>query len=41
MSGEGLYIGLFWDGSGWQALCKRCHDKMTAREDSRPVYKYI
>ena len=24
---------LFWDESNWQALCKRCHDAKTARED--------
>ena len=24
---------LFWDRSNWQALCKRCHDKKTAKED--------
>lgn len=24
---------LFWDKSNWQALCKRCHDKKTAKED--------
>ncbi|MBO8183625.1 MAG: HNH endonuclease [Archaeoglobus sp.] len=24
---------LFWDESNWQPLCKRCHDKKTARED--------
>ena len=27
--------GLFWDESNWQALCKRCHDKKTARSDGR------
>ncbi|WP_045573628.1 HNH endonuclease [Desulfosporosinus sp. I2] len=26
---------LFWDESNWQALCKRCHDIKTAREDGR------
>lgn len=24
---------LFWDRDNWQALCKRCHDIKTARED--------
>ena len=24
---------LFWDVSNWQMLCKKCHDKKTARED--------
>ena len=24
---------LFWDRSNWQALCKECHDRKTARED--------
>ena len=24
---------LFWLVSNWQALCKRCHDRKTARED--------
>ena len=31
---------LFWDERNWQALCKRCHDAKTAREDGgfgRPV----
>ena len=31
---------LFWDEGNWQALCKRCHDKKTGREDSRPAYHY-
>jgi 5-methylcytosine-specific restriction protein A len=26
---------LFWDESNWQALCKECHDRKTAREDGR------
>ncbi len=25
---------LFWDTDNWQALCKRCHDRKTALEDS-------
>ena len=25
---------LFWDESNWQGLCKRCHDRKTARERS-------
>jgi 5-methylcytosine-specific restriction protein A len=24
-------VGLFWDVRNWQALCKRCHDRKTAR----------
>jgi 5-methylcytosine-specific restriction protein A len=24
---------LFWNKSNWQPLCKRCHDRKTARED--------
>lgn len=24
---------LFWDEKNWQALCKRCHDSKTAKED--------
>ncbi|WP_346866641.1 MULTISPECIES: HNH endonuclease signature motif containing protein [unclassified Clostridium] len=31
---------LFWDESNWQALCKRCHDRKTMREDNYGVYKY-
>lgn len=27
--------GLFWDESNWQALCKRCHDRKTAKDDGR------
>lgn len=26
---------LFWNHDNWQALCKRCHDSKTAREDGR------
>ncbi|WP_434794534.1 HNH endonuclease [Terrisporobacter petrolearius] len=26
---------LFWDESNWEALCKSCHDKKTAKEDGR------
>lgn len=26
---------LFWDVNNWQALCKQCHDRKTAREDGR------
>lgn len=26
---------LFWDQSNWQALCKPCHSRKTATEDSR------
>ncbi len=31
---------LFWDRSNWRALCKRCHDRKTGQEDSRPTYRY-
>jgi 5-methylcytosine-specific restriction enzyme A len=36
---------LFWDENNWQALCKSCHDKKTAKEDGRfgnknKVYTY-
>ena len=31
---------LFWDRSNWRALCKRCHDRKTRREDQTPVYHY-
>jgi 5-methylcytosine-specific restriction protein A len=24
-------VELFWDMANWQAICKRCHDKKTAR----------
>ncbi|MFE0394738.1 HNH endonuclease [Paenibacillus lactis] len=24
---------LFWDRQNWQALCKKCHDIKTVRED--------
>ncbi len=27
--------GLFWDESNWQALCKTCHDRKTAKSDGR------
>lgn len=27
--------GLFWDKDNWQALCKTCHDRKTATEDSK------
>jgi 5-methylcytosine-specific restriction protein A len=26
-------LSLFWDQSNWQALCKRCHDIKTVKED--------
>jgi 5-methylcytosine-specific restriction protein A len=26
---------LFWDESNWQALCKQCHDRKTAKKDGR------
>lgn len=25
--------GLFWDSNNWQALCKPCHSRKTAKED--------
>lgn len=28
---------LFWDHDNWQPLCKQCHDRKTATEDSRFV----
>ena len=31
---------LFWEQDNWQALCKSCHDRKTAKEDggfSNPV----
>lgn len=31
---------LFWDRSNWRALCKRCHDRKTRREDETPTYHY-
>ena len=31
---------MFWDRSNWQALCKRCHDRKTRREDQTPMYRY-
>lgn len=31
---------LFWDRRNWQALCKSCHDKKTAKEERYPVYHY-
>ncbi|MGN8819199.1 HNH endonuclease signature motif containing protein [Oribacterium sp. HCP28S3_H8] len=31
---------LFWDRSNWQALCKRCYDRKTGREDHNPTYRY-
>lgn len=33
-------LRLFWDRDSWRALCKRCHDQKTGREDSNPVYRY-
>jgi len=26
-------VGLFWDASNWQPMCKTCHDRKTAAED--------
>jgi 5-methylcytosine-specific restriction protein A len=26
---------LFWDQSNWQAMCKQCHDRKTAKADGR------
>lgn len=31
---------LFWDRSNWRALCKRCHDWKTGREDRWKEYRY-
>lgn len=31
---------LFWDGSNWQALCKRCHDRKTMTADRWVRYQY-
>ena len=31
---------LFWDRSNWQALCKRCHDQKTGREDTAILYHF-
>ena len=31
---------LFWDRSNWRALCKRCHDRKTRRDDQVPMYHY-
>ena len=31
---------LFWDQGNWQALCKRCHDEKTGREDTIVEYRY-
>jgi len=28
-------LGLFWDQSNWQPLCKACHDSVKAREERR------
>ena len=30
---------LFWDRAKWQALCSRCHNRKTAREDGRWGYQ--
>jgi 5-methylcytosine-specific restriction protein A len=36
-------VRLFWDRTNWQALCKPCHDRKTAREDGgfgrSPTYR--
>lgn len=26
---------IFWDRDNWQSLCKQCHDRKTATQDSR------
>ena len=31
---------LMWDENNYQALCKKCHDKMTWTEDKNPIYGY-
>ena len=28
-------MAAFWDRTNWQALCKPCHDRKTAKEDGR------
>ena len=28
-------VGLFWDQSNWQPLCKACHDSVKAKEEAR------
>lgn len=28
-------MAAFWDRTNWQALCKSCHDRKTAKEDGR------
>lgn len=33
-------LKLFWDRNNWCALCKKCHDRKTGREDSHPLYHY-
>lgn len=31
---------LFWDSNNWQPLCKPCHDRKTATEDSTFAYRH-
>jgi 5-methylcytosine-specific restriction protein A len=31
---------LMWDEGNWQALCAKCHNTKTGRQDSRPTYRY-
>ncbi|MGA9851855.1 MAG: HNH endonuclease [Gammaproteobacteria bacterium] len=26
---------IFWDRTNWQSLCRRCHNRKTATQDSR------
>ena len=28
-------MALFWDRSNWQALCRQCHSRKTAKQDGR------
>ena len=28
-------MAVFWDRTNWQALCRRCHSRKTAKEDGR------
>lgn len=31
---------LFWDSRNLQALCKKCHDRKSLKEEKNPVYEY-
>jgi 5-methylcytosine-specific restriction protein A len=30
-------VDLFWDSNNWQALCKPCHDRKSARESDAGI----